>query len=444
MLHALDTYKQKAEEEHQRQVNQAVEMAKARHQEKLFNDFVMPMIKQHNAVYGGGGGGPTAGNTKAVGNPYLDYSDLKKTLQQGHVEIKVPKQEESSQKESDKHPNTKKEKSSSQNKREKAIKKYLQDNTAVFNSNLSTLLSPATVNASRNTLQKLSNPSGYSLYADKIIPNKLYPYIANGFTMAIKGYPIEATISGSLSKEQVEAIKAGYNIADGKYPWDDEFKEIDKYQKAPLRLNNGDVVISTGTVVPKVIIDLTYWWEAYNLKDIKDNIATFVNKILPTDFSMTPPGIKPSRVKEVIQNGHFQNLKEATKAEIIDYVSRHPYESTGEIIGSSMDRWMNTMYPEGYSFKDLEQNIALILQLYHFGDKKPPHNKPLVEADGYGVLAHNHYWYDIKNKPPQYSDKLSFFKDIKGERTITSEDEVRLIIPSFQKKNDYTKKVKKK
>jgi hypothetical protein len=58
MLHALDTYKQKAEEEHQRQVNQAVEMAKARHQEKLFNDFLMPMIKQQNAGYGGGGGGP--------------------------------------------------------------------------------------------------------------------------------------------------------------------------------------------------------------------------------------------------------------------------------------------------------------------------------------------------------------------------------------------------
>jgi hypothetical protein len=97
MLQTLDNYKQKAEEEHQRQVNQAVEMAKARHQEKLFNDFVMPMIKQQNASYGSGGSGPTAEATK---NPNLNYFGLKKPLQQGHAEIKVSKQQESSQKES--------------------------------------------------------------------------------------------------------------------------------------------------------------------------------------------------------------------------------------------------------------------------------------------------------------------------------------------------------
>jgi hypothetical protein len=432
MLDKLNNLQGLADEEYNRRVEEQVNKAMGLYWQRMTQ--LMPGVDQQ-AGYGGGGGEPTAETT---GNPKLDYSGLKKTLQQGHVEIKVPKQEESSQKESDKHPNTKKEKSSSQNKREKAIKKYLQDNTAVFNSLASQLQNPFTSHKYKQRFNDLVNTPGYSIYAGKIIPNNLYPYIQAGFNRGINQHPVETAGFNNLTPEQIEAIKAGYNVANGKYPWDGDFKEIDKYQKAPVQNENGDFVTSTGIFVPEIYVRTIKKWESDPLfgdkKDLYlDGPKNFRNP--ESNESMTIYGIKPGTVDDLINRGYFLNLKNASRQEKLKYIQDNPEATVAEILGAYIDITMSSLYPEGYSIDDVHKNFGLIATYYNQNLSeerwKGDFRNLMLEDNGYGIIAHNILWYDMLGKKPQYSGKFQMCTEEKDKNGII----VKKIFPAEKKAN---------
>lgn len=256
------------------------------------------------------------------------------------------------------------------------------------------------------------------LYRGKRVPASFFLNASLGYMKALGGRNYKKKISYPIhSNYNKEAFMYGYKILHGIDTFDNKNNTValDKYHNyAPIKLNNGDVITSIGRRVPARYMLTMRWFEYSSEKEILDNqIAPILSLYLKKDESMTSFNIKPSKIETVRDDyGYFKNLEGESRNSNIMYLNDNSYQATGEILGAYIDRWMPELYGDNnYKQEDIDKNFALMAQMFHQEEKSyGPIPNAVIEDWGYGMIAHNHMWYEYLKKEPEYSGKFSLLK----------------------------------